>query len=151
VQNSKRKTTTQSPLNIDVINQTRINQRQLQISHIKKTARQLNVIFDYPTNQPIEIILATPGQIKTINREHRGKNEATDVLSFPQHFHDKFPQNILGTIILCPTVIKKQEGAYDLIPYLIHGYLHLMGYDHMSKSEQKEWDKIQKWVLKLIG
>lgn len=136
---------------IEIINRTQIKQPRLRLANIKKTIRQLNVIFSYPANQPIEIILATPSQIQTINREHRHKNEATDVLSFPQHFHEKFPQNILGTIILCPMVIKKQEGDFNLLPYLIHGYLHLMGYDHMNKAEQAEWDKIQKRVIKLIS
>lgn len=144
------KTTTISPLDIEVINRTNISHDKLSVSELIKTIRRLNVIFGYVPDQSIEIILTTPNRIQSINLKFRHKNRPTDVLSFPQHYHEKFPENILGTIVLCPNVIKQQEGKYVLLPYLIHGYLHLMGYDHEGQSDQKEWNKIMKQIFLLL-
>jgi len=148
---SKVKTTIREYSGICLINQTRIDPDKLSLPDLEKTVSRLNIIFGFAADQPLEIILAEKSDMKAINLKYRQKNQPTDVLSFPQHFYDKFPENILGTIILCPAVIREQEGMFHLLPYLIHGYLHLMGYDHETKKDQIEWDKTHQAIDKLIG
>jgi probable rRNA maturation factor len=64
-------------------------------------------------------------QIRRLNREHRGRDEATDVLSFPvdQRGASAGPRE-LGDVVVCP------EQAADLVESVVHGVLHLCGYDH---------------------
>ncbi|MGZ3772631.1 MAG: rRNA maturation RNase YbeY [Pseudobdellovibrionaceae bacterium] len=73
---------------------------------------------------------------KKINFEFRGKDYATDVLSF-----DSMEESSLGELILCPEVLKSQAKEHRLsyqseLGYmLLHGVLHLLGYDHETSEE----------------
>ena len=76
------------------------------------------------------IFLDEPG-IHELNAAHRGKPEATDVLSFPMDGSDPLPAGVprqLGDVVVCPAVAQA-EGT-PLATLLVHGALHLMGYDH---------------------
>ena len=75
-------------------------------------------------------------RIHELNREHRGKDEPTDVLSFPIDGRDELPAGVprqLGDVVLCPQVV----GAAWRGP-LVHGLLHLLGYDHGAEMERRE-------------
>ncbi len=95
--------------------------------------------------QDISLVFVGEKKIQEINKKYRAKNKPTDVLSFEG----------LNEIYICPQVVKKQaEELY--IPYenelarvLIHGILHLKGYDH-EKSE-KEAGKIRKLEDKILN
>jgi probable rRNA maturation factor len=71
----------------------------------------------------IEIVGAE--RIRELNREHRGKDQATDVLSFPIDEDEPVagPRE-LGDVVICP------EHTTDMIEAVVHGVLHLCGYDH---------------------
>ncbi len=100
-------------------------------------------------NTEISIALIGEGRMRKINKRYRGKNRVTDVLSFPEKHigAEKFITHLknfsgLGEIVICLREIKKNvrrnSSAYEkeLSRVLIHGVLHLLGYDH-EKSEQK--------------
>jgi probable rRNA maturation factor len=75
-------------------------------------------------------------EMRGLKRDHLGSDEATDVLSFPIDGRDDLPEGVpraLGDVILCPQVV----GA-DWRPPLVHGLLHLLGYDHGSAMEGRE-------------
>jgi probable rRNA maturation factor len=77
-----------------------------------------------------------PDEIRTLKREHLGIDEVTDVLSFPIDALDELPEGLprqLGDIVLCPDVV----GELWREP-LVHGLLHLLGYDHGSEMERRE-------------
>jgi probable rRNA maturation factor len=77
-----------------------------------------------------------PDEIRELKREHLGIDEATDVLSFPLDGKDPLPAEVpraLGDVVLCPQVV----GAEWRAP-LVHGLLHLLGYDHGSEMEARE-------------
>ena len=82
------------------------------------------------------LIFVGPDEIRTLKRDHLGVDEATDVLSFPIDGRDRLPAGAprqLGDAVLCPQVV----GDRWREP-LVHGLLHLVGYDHGTEMEARE-------------
>ena len=82
------------------------------------------------------IAFVAPDEIRGLKREHLGIDEATDVLSFPIDGRDELPAGVprqLGDAVLCPQV----TGDAWRAP-LVHGLLHLLGYDHGPEMEARE-------------
>ena len=75
-------------------------------------------------------------EMRALKREHLGIDEATDVLSFPLDGRDALPPGeprALGDVVLCPDVV----GEHWREP-LVHGLLHLLGYDHGAEMTERE-------------
>jgi probable rRNA maturation factor len=75
-------------------------------------------------------------EMRALKREHLGIDEATDVLSFPLDGRDELPAGVpraLGDVVLCPEVV----GENWREP-LVHGLLHLLGYDHGDEMVERE-------------
>jgi len=87
------------------------------------------------------------GQMKKLNRLHRTLNKTTDVLSFPIYERRvEIPvdrESLLGDIVINLDAAKRQSSLYDLTLFgevrrlLIHGFLHLLGYDHERNPYQQ--------------
>ena len=80
-----------------------------------------------------EVGLALVGraEMARLNANHRGRPEATDVLSFPLDMREPLPDGVprqLGDVVICPAYAKAQGTPIEHL--LVHGALHLLGYDH---------------------
>lgn len=116
----------------------------------------------------ISIILTDDSNQKKLNRNYRGKDKPTNVLSFPQiNLHkfrkgelDVFPARAaipLGDVVLAFQTIRREcrEQGKDLenhvIHLIVHGTLHLLGYDHMRASDAKAMEKLECDILATLG
>jgi probable rRNA maturation factor len=82
------------------------------------------------------LAFVSPEEIRALKREHLGVDEATDVLSFPIDGKEPVPEGVpraLGDVVLCPQVVGDAWRAP-----LVHGLLHLLGYDHGAEMEARE-------------
>ena len=82
------------------------------------------------------LVFVDPGEMRRLKREHLGVDEVTDVLSFPIDGRDELPEGLprqLGDTVLCPQVV-----GTEWRPPLVHGLLHLLGYEHGLEMEQRE-------------
>lgn len=101
----------------------------------------------------IAVVLADDAFVKDLNSQYRGKNKPTNVLSFPAS-----PQTTeLGDIVLALETIEKEAKEQKktfrnhTIHLLTHGFLHLIGYDHMDKKQAGIMEKIEIKALKKLG
>ena len=97
----------------------------------------------------VNIVLTTAENIRNINREHRGIDKETDVLSFPMFEVNEIEninpetEDVLGDVVISLEQIKKQAKEYghtlerELAYMLVHSFYHLMGYDHMKEEDKK--------------
>lgn len=130
-------------MKINIHNQTNFN--------IDIYLEKLKTIFDNLNNDSsMEIVFVTNEKIKELNNYYRNKNNITDVLSFP---NDDTEFDSLGDIFISIEQALKQAKEYEHsdvreISFLaVHGYLHLIGYDHNTKEEEKEMIEKQEEIL----
>ena len=120
-----------------------------------------------------EITFCEPEEIKQLNKEQRGKDAVTDVLSFPatditagevvkkkNYPFDVDPETggvFLGSIIICVKRAEEQAKEYghslkrELYYLAVHGMLHIFGYDHEEESDKQIMREREEEVLALIG
>ncbi len=108
----------------------------------------------------VSLVLAGEKRIRLLNRKYRKENRATDTLSFPSASGNwpKTENDFLGEIIICPYVIKqnclksKIQYKQEMALAVIHGLLHLIGYDHEKGQKQAEqmFEKQNQYFLKLF-
>lgn len=100
-------------------------------------------------------------EIRQINRDFRGIDEATDVLSFPQfESPDEIPKEgiaVLGDVVICLDKVEQQAGEFghsrerELMYLFTHSILHLLGYDHMNDEEKKVMRLAEESIMDSIG
>ncbi len=105
-------------------------------------------------NQEFSILLTNNYKMKLLNNKFRKKNKITDVLSFP--LHNIVKNNFyIGDIAISFEYIDKRSKIsdfyYEFDKMWIHGYLHLVGYDHKKNKDYKKMNKKEKLILKYLN
>jgi probable rRNA maturation factor len=112
-------------------------------------------------SEEISIVLIGPAKMRKLNKQYLGKNRTTDVLSFGklQPLEFKFPpgkEKELGEIVICLREVRKNTKRLksifetELARVLIHGILHLLGYNHeKSEKEAKKMQEKENYYLKI--
>jgi len=111
----------------------------------------------------VSITLTTPENIHKINKEYRQVDKETDVLSFPMfeknEIEEKIEKNkfehedVLGDIIISIEKVKGQAQEYghsferEFAYMIVHGFYHLMGYDHMEEEDKKKMRTKEECIL----
>ncbi|WP_028466276.1 rRNA maturation RNase YbeY [Nisaea denitrificans] len=113
-----------------------------------------------PVTKPIElsIVLGSDAEVRLLNRDYRGKDKATNVLSFPSGLSsDLSGTDMLGDVILAFETVS-MEAARDGKPLashlrhlVVHGILHLLGYDHETEEEASEMERREVEILDGFG
>lgn len=111
----------------------------------------------------ITVTLTTPENIRKINKEYRNIDRATDVLSFPMFEKDELEEKIknndfehedvLGDLIISIEKVREQAEEYghsferELSYMLVHGFYHLMGYDHIKEEDKRKMRPKEEKIL----
>lgn len=118
----------------------------------------------------ISITLTTPEEIRKINKQYRNIDKETDVLSFPifekkdidmlrkngEIVDEDAPQEVLGDIVISVKRVEEQAKEYghsverELAYMIVHGFYHLMGYDHIEEADKKIMREKEENVLKSL-
>ncbi|MGI2258707.1 rRNA maturation RNase YbeY [Shewanella sp. GXUN23E] len=103
----------------------------------------------------IRIVDETESQ--TLNRDYRGKDKSTNVLSFPFEAPPGFDLPLLGDLVICAKVVEN-EAADQHKPLqahwahmVVHGCLHLLGYDHIDDAEAEEMESLETQLIESLG
>ncbi|MCA0171834.1 rRNA maturation RNase YbeY [Bacillus sp. RAR_GA_16] len=152
-------------LTIDFIDETE-TLKQDQFEMLEKLLSHAAKEEGVEAGSEVSIMFVNNERITEINRDYRGKDQPTDVISFalddeeegddPIVFDEQIP-HLLGEIVISVPKIKEQAADYghsferELGFLCVHGFLHLLGYDHMTEEDEKEMFGKQKVLLEQYG
>ncbi len=107
----------------------------------------------------IQLVDTAEGQ--AMNRQYRGKDYATNVLSFPADLPEGLPEDFdfpqLGDLVICAPVVAREAAEQgkalgDHYAHLtVHGVLHLLGFDHVEEAEAEEMEALERQILASLG
>ena len=111
----------------------------------------------------LSLSLVGDAEIQAINREHRGKDRPTDVLSFSLDGESEpapkvgAPERLLGDVVISVETARRQAADYDatlqdeIYRLLIHGLLHVLGHDHREAGERRTMQREERRLADAIG
>lgn len=113
------------------------------------------------SNLELTIRIVDEQEIIDLNGLYRHKNELTNVLSFseciPDQLEKELNYNVLGDIVICASVVEREAKKQnkELLSHwahmVVHGILHLLGYDHENSQEANEMENIEINLMKQLG
>ena len=119
-------------------------------NYFRKKLIKLTKLKDFNHDREFSILLTDNKKMKYLNNKFRKKNITTDVLSFPAK-NSQDNKNYIGDIAISFEIINKRSKnsnfCNELDKMWIHGYLHLIGYDHKSIKEFKKMSKKEILIL----
>jgi probable rRNA maturation factor len=105
----------------------------------------------------ISVLLVGPRRSRTLNARYRGRDKCTNVLSFPAPSVAAHSAGALGDLVICPAVLRVEarEQHKDVRAHwahmVVHGMLHLLGYDHARQPDAKRMERREVRVLRSLG
>lgn len=105
----------------------------------------------------ITVRIVDEAESHELNLAYRGKDKPTNVLSFPFECPEEVQINLLGDLVICRQVVEKEaeEQNKPLMAHwahmVVHGCLHLLGYDHIDESEAEEMENLETQIMQSLG
>ena len=105
----------------------------------------------------LSIVLTNDAEQRILNRDWRGIDKSTNVLSFPQIEPFGAVQGLLGDLILARETLVREAGEMGIsfedhfTHLVVHGFLHLLGYDHMDDDEALAMEGLETQILASLG
>ena len=105
----------------------------------------------------LNIRLVDEAESRSLNREYRGKNSPTNVLSFPFEAPPVVESDLLGDLAICAPVVAREAREQNKplrshwAHMVVHGVLHLLGFDHQNEQQAEEMEGVEAGLLARLG
>lgn len=118
---------------------------------------------DTPGQYDVSVRIVDEDEIRTLNKQFRQQDKPTNVLAFPAGSPDQFsglPEDTvqaLGDLVICGPLVEREAEEQGMSTaghwghLLVHGMLHLLGYDHQTSGQAAEMETIEKRILAIRG
>ena len=119
-----------------------------------------NVEHEPSDEYDVSVRVVDSAEMQTLNRDFRGKDKPTNVLSFPGGDVAGLPEyetRGLGDVVICAEIVRDEAAAQNKAladhwaHMLVHGTLHLLGYDHISDEQADDMEGLEVKILTTIG
>jgi probable rRNA maturation factor len=129
------------------------NEQDLRIDEVRlSTLARHTLASEEVAEVELSVLFVTSEHMKQLNSRFAGNDYATDVLAFPM-MEDDEATTILGDVVICPEVAERNAAqlghdvASELETLVVHGTLHLLGYDHQNDTDKARMEARQQVVL----
>lgn len=130
------------------------NEQEVPVDEARLSTLARHVLVEEEVDDAAElsVLLVTTGHIRRLNAHYAGEDHPTDVLAFP--LDDEDGSWLLGDIVICPDVAGRNAAELshgldaELDTLVVHGTLHLLGYDHQNPQESARMENRSKELLR---
>lgn len=144
-------------MSIEVDLQVVSNASNLPTAENLKSWVSTTLSFVSKDNLELTVRIVDQDEMRSLNREFRKQDKPTNVLSFPFDDPPGVKTTLLGDILICAPVVEREAKDYGVdfnerwAHMLVHGILHLCGYDHIQTNEAKEMADLELRILEKLG
>ena len=120
----------------------------------RKAARAVATLA--PRAEAVNVIITNDRVIRRLNRQYRGKDKPTDVLSFSYLENGKGSEGVAGDIFISHQTLARDARRIGVAPahlalrIVVHGFLHVLGYDHETDAEATRMERRERALLKRV-
>jgi probable rRNA maturation factor len=121
--------------------------RSVDEERLSSLTRHVLEIEDVDDDIEVSVLLVTPDHIRQLNSRYAGADHATDVLAFPMMEDEEDESVLLGDVVICPEIAARNARSIghglerELDTLVVHGTLHLLGYDHQGKEDRTRMNR----------
>ena len=137
--------------------QTHLRRISVRATTIRRVAQSILVQAGHPTAQ-LSLSLVGKTRMRSLNRKYRGRDYPTDVLAFPMESMGEQTEIFLGDVVICLPIAIGQASRFgnsadqEILRLLIHGTLHLLGYDHeQSPRDATRMQRKERTIIKELS
>ena len=111
----------------------------------------------FQSQAEVTVRIVDDSESHQLNLEYRGKDKPTNVLSFPFEAPMGIEMDLLGDLVICKQVVEQEakEQSKPLMAHwahmVVHGSLHLLGYDHIEDEEAEEMESLETEIMQSMG
>lgn len=120
---------------------------------LSSLARHALTAEDVDEGAELSLLFVEADHIRKLNNRFAGNDYATDVLAFPMMEDDDEGSLLLGDVVICPEIAEKNAAELghdlqqELAALVVHGTLHLLGYDHQREDDKAKMDNRSREIL----